>query len=328
MVDPGSPTDNSHTQQPDAAVLELTGACWYLTGPTASGKTTVGLDLADRLNAEIVSLDSMSIYREMDIGTAKPTAQQRARCPHHLVDQISPHQIFSLADYFDAAVECIRQIRRRNKQVLFVGGTPLYLKSLLRGICSGPGPDEEFRQEVFEESQRVGAEALHKRLQQVDPLSAARLHPHDQRRIIRALEVYKLTGQPISHLQLQFDQGRPAEQCRVFVLDWPRAELHQRINRRVDRMFESGLVEEVRQLRAKYGTLSRTAMQAVGYRETMQYLDGQVGREVMIRRTKARTRQFAKRQLTWFRSLSECRWLPMQPDKSAADVADQIVEME
>ncbi len=149
-------------------------------------------------------------------------------------------------------------------------------------------------------------------MQQVDPLSAARLHPHDVRRIIRALEVYKLTGHPISHQQLQFDQGQPAAACRVFVLDWPRDALHARIDARVTRMFQCGLVDEVRGLLQQYGGLSKTAIQAVGYREVSGYLQGQASLEETIAQTKTRTRQFAKRQLTWFRSLSECRWLPMR----------------
>ncbi len=324
MVNGDTSTDNSGTNSPHDDRVERAADCWYLTGPTASGKTNIGLILADQLNAEIISLDSMSVYRGMDIGTAKPTVEQRARCPHHLIDLLDPNQEFSLADYVEAADECIRQIRSRNKQVLFVGGTPLYLKALLRGIFSGPGPDEDFRRQVLEETRRVGVEALHERLQQVDPLSAARLHPQDLRRIIRALEVYKLTGRPISHFQMQFDQGRPAEDCRVIVLDWARDELHRRIDRRVDRMFEAGLVDEVQQLRTRFGMLSKTAIQAVGYREVLQYLDGNWTLDQTVQRTKTRTRQFAKRQLTWFRSLSECRWLPMEIGLSAQDAADRI----
>ncbi len=219
--------------------------CWFLSGPTASGKTSVGLELAERLGAEIILLDSMTIYREMDIGTAKPTAEQQARVPHHLIDIVSPVDEYSLAEYVDAAHAAAAEIRSRGQEVLFVGGTSLYLKSLLRGLYTGPPPDWDFRREVAEEVERVGIEALHARLQQVDPLSAAKLHPHDQRRIIRALEVYKATGRPLSHSQTQFERGRPPEDCRVFVLQWPRAELHRRIEARVDRMFAQGLVEEV-----------------------------------------------------------------------------------
>lgn len=299
--------------------------CWFLTGPTASGKTLVGLELARCLDAEIISLDSMAIYRGMDIGTAKPTSEQREAVPHHLVDIIGPDELYSVSDYVDAAQQCIQEIRARGKEVLFVGGTPLYLKSLLRGTFVGPPADEEFRQSVEQEIKTVGIAALHSRLQQVDPLSAAKLHPNDVRRIVRALEVYRSTGQPISHLQLQFDQARSAHSCRVFVLDWPRPELHHRINTRVDQMFEAGLVEEVRQLSMQGQELSRTARQAVGYAEVLSHLDGGLDLDFTIHRTKTRTRQFAKRQITWFRSLSECRWLARSHGQAARELAETIV---
>ncbi|MGH9895103.1 MAG: tRNA (adenosine(37)-N6)-dimethylallyltransferase MiaA, partial [bacterium] len=192
--------------------------CWFLTGPTAAGKTKVGLELAERIGAEIVSLESMALYQGMDIGTAKPTADDRARIPHHLLDLVPPTEDYSLSQYIVAAHEAIADIRRRGKDVLFVGGTPLYLKSLLRGVYQGPPADWEFRQQIDQELQQVGIEALHQRLSVLDPLLAAKLHPHDKRRIIRALEVFRQTGQPLGHQQMQFDEGRPAEQCQVFSL--------------------------------------------------------------------------------------------------------------
>ena len=204
--------------------------------------------LAERLNAEIISMDSMAIYRGMDIGTAKPSCELRDQIPHHLIDILDPTDVFSVSDYLVAAEECVNDIRTRGKEPLFVGGTPLYLKAMLRGMFEGPPADEEFRAEVAAEIDRVGIEALHQRLQQVDPLSAEKLHPNDVRRVIRALEVYKATGEPISHMQMQFDEGRPADEAKVFVISWPRTELHERINDRVERMFDAGFVEEVRSL--------------------------------------------------------------------------------
>lgn len=300
--------------------------CWFLSGATASGKTTAGLALGKRIDAEIISLDSMSIYKDMDIGTAKPTPAQRDVIPHHLLDIVSPTEEFSLASYVDMAHECAREIQSRGKQVLFVGGTPLYLKSLLRGLSEGPPADWDFRREVEEEVDRVGVEALHKRLQQVDPLAASKLPPGDVRRIIRALEVYKHTGQPISHTQLQFDEGTPAGDCRVFVLNWPRPEIHRRIEERVDRMFEGGLIDEVIGLRDKYSELSRTALQAVGYREVMEHLDGEAELVAATERVKTRTRRFAKRQGTWFRGLCECRFIDMTEEMNPEDIASQIYE--
>lgn len=301
--------------------------CWYLTGPTAAGKTAVGLELAQRINAEIVVLDSMTVYAGMDIGTAKPTAEQRARAPHHLLDVALPNEDYSLAQYIDAAHDVAAEIRSRGREVLFVGGTALYLKSLLRGVYQGPPADWEFRRAIEEEVERVGSEALHQRLALVDPLAAAKLHPNDKRRIIRALEVYRQTGQPLSHRQIQFDEGRPAEQCKVFVLQWPRDELHRRIEQRVDQMFADGLVDEVRGLLAKYGTLSRTASQAVGYREVLEHLQAGVPLSETIEKVKARTRQFARRQETWFRGLSECTFVPLTESDSPQKVADQVAEL-
>ena len=299
--------------------------CWYLTGATASGKTAVGVELAERLNAEIISLDSMAVYCGMDVGTAKPTSEQRSRIPHHLLDIVEPDAEFSLSQYVRMAHQRAEEIRGRGREVLFVGGTSLYLKSLLRGIFPGPPADWEFRQMIEKELEEAGIDALHARLQQVDPLSAAKLHPHDKRRIIRALEVYKQTGRPISHEQTHFDET-PRDECRAFVLKWPRAELHARIERRVDQMFATGLIEEVQGLLDRHETLSRTAAQAVGYRETIEFLEGKHTREATIDLVKIRTRQFARRQETWFRSLDECQYIEASSEFDAAGLAERIFE--
>jgi tRNA dimethylallyltransferase len=301
--------------------------CWFLTGPTASGKTSVALELAKLLDAEIISLDSMAIYRGMNIGTAKPTAAERGQVAHHLIDIADPCESYSLNQYLDAAHAKIAEIRARGHEVLFVGGTPLYLKSLLRGIFQGPAADWEFRRQVSAELETVGVGALHARLAQVDPLSAAKLSPNDVRRIIRALEVQKITGQPISHLQEQFEIAHRADECRVFVLDWPRPQLHARIDARVERMFAAGLAEEVSRLLVRYGELGRTASQAVGYAEAIELVAGRVALAETIERTKTRTRQFAKRQMTWFRSMAECRWVPVDEPLDPAALAARIFEL-
>ncbi len=298
--------------------------CWYLTGPTAVGKTSVGLELARRLGAEIVSLDSMAVYRGMDIGTAKPAREQQQLVAHHLIDILDPDQEFSVSSYVEAAHRAIGEIRRAGREVLFVGGTPMYLKAMLRGIYAGPPADWQFRREVEAEARRVGIAALHERLRSVDPLAAAKLHPHDVRRIIRALEVYKITGQPISHQQLQFDEGVPGDQCRVFALGRPRDALHARIDARVAWMFSAGLIEEVRGLLDRFGTLGRTAAQAVGYAEAIAHLQGRITREEAVRRVRVRTHQFARRQETWFRSLSECRRIELDEQVQPAEVARRL----
>jgi len=299
--------------------------CWFVTGHTAAGKSQVGAALAERIGAEIISLDSMAVYRYMDIGTAKPSAELRRRAPHHLIDVVDPSEQFSLSQYVEAAHAKISEIRQRGRQALFVGGTPLYLKALLRGLYEGPPPDWDFRRQVRAEAEEVGIEALHERLKVIDPLLAAKLHPRDSRRIIRALEVYRVTGEPLSHQQLHFEEGYEAHECRVFVLDWPREKLHERIDARVERMFERGLVDETRQVLSRFGQLSRTASQAVGYRETLEHLEGQRDLEATISLVKTRTRQLAKRQETWFRGLSECRRLPQQEGESPEEIAARIV---
>jgi tRNA dimethylallyltransferase len=221
-----------------------------------------------------------------------------------------------------------------------VGGTPLYLKSLLRGLFAGPPADWQLREEIEREVEEVGQEALHARLAQLDPLAAAQIHPHDTRRLVRALEVFRATGEPISHQQLEFEEGHSANECRVFVLRRARDEQHRRIEQRVDAMLGEGLVEEVERLTTDGRVLGRTARQAVGYREVLDYLSGKgtrnpVGHPVRsvagvgslattAERIKARTRRFAKRQGTWFRSLSECRFVDIAGEADANSLAEQI----
>ena len=303
----------------------LAADCWFLTGPTASGKTAVGLELATLIDGEIISLDSMALYRGMDIGTAKPTAAQRSRVPHHLIDVVEPHEEYSLAQYVTAAHRVVDQIRARGRAPLFVGGTPLYLKALLRGIFVGPPADWTLRERLQQVAATEGAEALHARLAKVDPLSAERLHPRDTRRLVRALEVWEKTGQSITALQQQFDRARPADQCRVSTLQWPRVELGERIDARVEGMFAGGLVDEVRKLLNGPTPLGRTASQAVGYREVIDHLRGVRELAETIELVKRRTRQFAKRQMTWFRSLSECSVLPVSGSSNAHSVARAVV---
>jgi tRNA dimethylallyltransferase len=298
--------------------------CWFLTGATAVGKTRVGIALAERLGAEIISLDSMAIYRGMDIGTAKPTAEDRAAVPHHLLDIVEPADEYSVAQYVDDAAAAVREICTRGKQVLFVGGTPLYLKSLLRGLFDGPPANWAVRGQIEDELAEVGQAALHERLVQVDPVAASNIHPHDTRRLIRALEVYRATGEPLSHQQTEFEEGRSADECRVFVLRRERTELHRRIEGRVEAMIDVGLVDEVAGLTAGGRQLGRTASQAVGYREALAFLAREYDRAAMIERIQVRTRRFAKRQGTWFRSLSECRFVDIAGEVDADEVAERI----
>lgn len=289
-------------------ILDQHPQALILTGPTGSGKSQLALDLAERIGAEIVSMDSMALYRRMDIGTAKPTAEERRRVPHHLLDVLEPWESASVAWWLERAAECCRDIGSRGKRPLFVGGTPLYVKAALYGLFDGPPADETIRRRLGEEAAALGGGGLHARLAAVDPVSAARLHPNDARRIIRALEVWEMTGRAMSDWQTQWLKDVPhAVDGRCFYLDLPRSELYARVDARVERMIAEGFVDEVRALRQLEWPISREAMQAVGYKEVLAYLDGKTDLLETIQRIQLRSRQLAKRQMTWFRHLPPCR---------------------
>lgn len=320
-------SETQDTSYDQISVREITRRCWFLTGATASGKTAISLELADRINAEIISVDSMAIYRLMDVGTAKPSAEQRAAVPHHLIDIIDPDEVFSTSRFHEMAHQKIADIWSRGKEVMFVGGTALYLKSILRGIFQGPPADWDFRNEIESEIEQFGDEYLHQRLQLIDPVAAHHLHPNDHRRIIRALEVFKVTGKPLSHLQMEFESSTSEEDCRVFALRHARPILHQRIEQRVTTMFEKGLLEEVKQIREQYETLSRTASQAVGYKEAMEFIDGKMTMDEAVERMRVRTRRFARHQETWFRGLTECRMVDLEADFETEATVDRLIEL-
>lgn len=301
--------------------------CWYLTGATASGKTKVSVELAQLLDAEIISLDSMAIYRGMDIGTAKPNAEIRSIVPHHLLDIVDPNDSFSVSQYRQRALETIDEIRSRGKEVVFVGGTALYLKALLRGLFPGPPADWEFRKKIEAELEGVESKHLYERLQMVDPVAAHKLHANDRRRIVRALEVYRTTGKPISHWQMEFDQVTQPTDCKVFTLRHQRPLLHERIERRVDSMFDSGLVAEVEDLLNEWGELGHTAGQAVGYQEVVQHLAGEMDLPETIEKVRIRTRRFARHQETWFRGMQECRIIDLEREYNELEVAQRLIDL-
>ena len=323
-------TENEPTassEESSAHEKELALGCWYLTGATASGKSDISIALAKRLDAEIISLDSMAIYRGMDIGTAKPSEENQAEAQHHLIDIVDPSETFSVSQYRERALEAIKQIQSRGHQVLFVGGTALYLKALLRGLFDGPPADWEFRKKIEAELADCDSEQLFIRLESVDPVSAHKLHRNDRRRIIRALEVYYQTGTPISHWQTEFDDATPEDQCKVFTVRHPREILHERIEERVNAMFAGGLVEEVEGLLERWGQLSHTAEQAVGYREAIEFLRGERDREETIEKVLIRTRRFARHQETWFRGLAECRIVDIESPTEPGDIAERIFDL-
>ena len=306
--------------------ISLLRQCWFLAGPTASGKTAVGIALAERIGAEIVCLDSMTIYRGMEIGTAKPTDAERARVPHHLLDIRDPHEEFSAAEYMAAALEACQSIVARGQTPLFVGGTGLYLRSLLRGVFEGPPADWGLRKELEEFAAAHGALALHTKLAAVDPPTAARLHPNDQRRVIRALEIHTLTGQPASVLQKETPLPPEQRPPHVYWLNPDRKVLRERISTRVEAMFAAGFVAEVEQLRRTPHGLGPTARQALGYREVLAHLEDCLPLPEAIEQLKTHTHQFAKRQWTWFRNLEELQAIDIAGTERAETIAESVAE--
>ncbi|MCZ2341421.1 MAG: tRNA (adenosine(37)-N6)-dimethylallyltransferase MiaA [Bacteroidales bacterium] len=305
--------------------------CLILTGPTGSGKSAVALELAERGGYEIVAMDSMTLYRGLDIGTAKPTPAEQARIPHHLIDVLAPSEAGNVAWWLEQAALACATIRNRGHRPLFVGGTPFYLKALLCGLFDAPPTDPALRRQLEQEAEAIGPLAFHERLRLVDPKSADRLHPNDVRRVVRAREVHALTGRPLSDFQQTWDSptfghASPPPQSHLlgYVLEWPRDVLYRRIEARVDAMLAAGWLEEVRQLRDRQPPLSSEAAQALGYRELLAYLDHpQADWSETVQTIKTRTRQFAKRQLTWFRSLPQC--IPISATQP--DIVDQLLRV-
>lgn len=284
---------------------------FVLTGPTASGKSELGLVLAERIGAEIVSLDSMKVYKRMDIGTDKPSPADRARVPHHMLDLREPWEGYTVHDYVRDAMRVARDIVSRGRRVLLEGGTPLYLKALLEGLFQGPEPDPELRRRLVEEARSSGTAHLHRRLAEVDPKAASRIHPNDLRRIVRALEVYEQMGVPISALQTQFGRRSESIKAHLVAVMRPRDVLVGRIRARVDRMLEGGWLDEARALLELDRELCPQAKGALGYRELWAHLRGEMSLERARERIVSQTRRFVRRQLTWLRSFDDLVWVEL-----------------
>lgn len=290
-----------------------------IVGPTASGKTKVSIELAKRINGEIISADSMQVYKYMNIGTAKPTNEERDGIKHYLLDVVLPDEKFNVAKYKNLAKEAIIEILKKGKTPIIVGGTGLYINTLVNGIdfieIDG---DIEYRNELIKRATTEGAESIHKELEAVDPIAAKSIDVNNVRRVARALEIFKVTGKTKTELDME-SQKEVEYDYRLFGLDWERQELYDRIDLRVDMMLEEGLVDEVKNLKEKF-VLSPTAMQGLGYKEVIEYLDGNISYEEMIQKVKLETRHYAKRQLTWFRRDKRIKWLKKE------DAVSKIIE--
>ncbi len=293
-----------------------------LLGPTAVGKTEIALQLAQHLDAEIVSVDSRQIYRQMDIGTAKPTSEEQEAARHHLIDCVDITTTFSVADYQSLADAAIADVQNREKQVLLVGGAGLYFRAIVDGLFEGPGADVSLRKQLEQEASQHGVDVLHARLRACDPVSADRIHPNNLIRVIRALEIYELTGTPMSEHQRQWDQEDQRYPFIAYGLTLPREMLYRRIEHRIDIMLANGLIAEVESLLASGYSRDTFALQSFGYKELIAYLDGKCTYIEAIEELKQNTRRFAKRQLTWFRKDKRIKWLDR---KSTPDVVAYIM---
>ena len=298
-----------------------------ILGVTASGKGQLTFRLAERIGAEIISIDSMKVYRRMDIGTAKPPQQARQRIKYHLIDIVEPSDSFSVGTFLKLAYDAIEQIKSRNKPIIAVGGTALYIKALLYGLFKGLGlEDSKFEIQNSKFKARAAAE-LHRELSKIDPTAADRIHPNDTKRIIRALEVYELTGKPISSLQQQFTAEKTLHNWIIIGLRREKTDTNSRINKRVKKIIAAGLVDEVKSLLAEDKPLSRQARCAIGYAEIIDYLKVQMSLEDATERIKKNTRRLAKNQRTWFKTFKNVNWLDIDAEEPAEKILNHTVTL-
>ena len=296
-----------------------------IAGPTASGKTDLSITLAKELDGEIISCDSMQVYRHMDIGTAKPSFEERAGIPHYMLDVIDPEEAFSVSRYCQMATPILEDIISRGKTAIVVGGTGLYMDALIRGNAFAPYPATGRREELEQIAASEGIEKIQEMLRKVDPDSAARLHPSDQKRIIRAMEVYLETGKSITQHNLETQTTLPRFEAVWFALqDEDRQDLYARIDRRVEKMLEMGLLEEIQALFRMGVPAKATAMQAIGYKEFVGYLAGTCTLEEACSQVQQSSRHYAKRQLTWFRKNPKIHWLTRKKGANTGEILQTL----
>lgn len=296
-----------------------------VVGPTAVGKSAVAVEVAQRLEAEIVSCDSMQVYRQMPVLSQGPTRGQRAQVQHHLIECVEPTQPFSVGEYRKTALPIINQLLERSRRVLIVGGTGLYLRALTEGLCEAPPADVHIRERLWSECQGLGSPTLYDRLRGIDAMAASRIHPHDARRIIRALEVYALTGRPISSWWRQACAELLPDQVTVIGLSRDQEALYHRIDERLlHMMYEEGVINEARRVLGL--PLSRTARQVHGLADLERYLSGDVSLKDTVRIWQQRVRNYARRQLTWFRRTSHIQWLTIHAQEPPWETAARVLE--
>ena len=280
-----------------------------ICGPTASGKTALSIELAKKINGEIISCDSMQIYKYMDIGTAKPTLEEQKEVKHHLIDFVEPNQRYSVAEYKKDTEKSIEEILSKGKTPIIVGGTGLYVDSLIYGIeYPEIELDEEYRKQLEKEIEEKGLESLYNKAKEIDSKAMEKISPNDKKRIMRVVEIYKATGKTKTEQEIESRTHEVKYDYKVFAIKMDREKLYERINKRVDMMIEKGLIEEVQNILKKYDKFP-TAMQGLGYKEVVEYLDGKTTKEEMIDKIKMQTRRYAKRQITWFKKNKQTVWI-------------------
>ena len=303
------------TDPPEQATSTDQDPIWVLSGPTAAGKSNLALQLAETDGLEILSMDSMAVYRHMDIGTAKPTTAERERVPHHLLDLVDPDADFDTKQWCVAAAKAVADVRSRGRQPFFVGGTPLYLMAFFKGMLRGPSAVPAIRERLLSrEAENPGC--LHEELVTRDPEAAARIHHHDKKRLVRALEYLEVTGETISSQRQHFDAKRWRIPCRIAAVRRERDDLHQRVKTRTTAMLEAGLLGEVEAIRDSCG-FSRTAAAAIGYAECLRFLSGGYqGTEELRNKIRRHTHGLIRRQITWLRRIPEVEWIAPDTDVS------------
>ena len=312
-----------------------------ILGVTASGKGRVAFKLAEKLGAEIISIDSMKVYRRMNIGTAKPPKEALQQVRYHLIDVVEPSESFSVGTFLKMAQDAIKQITNRNIPIIAVGGTALYIKALLYGLFEGPGANLQLRAKLKKRAEAEGLRSLYQELTQIDPVAAERISSNDAKRIIRALEIYHLTGKPISDFQKQWmtedglavagtatnDRGRKNCDWTIIGLRREKAQENKRINARVKKMISDGIVDEVKSLLAEEKLMSPQAQSAIGYAEIIDYLNGRYNLEDSVELIKKNTRRLAKHQRTWFKTFRDVNWIDIEPDESAEKIISRAAKL-
>ncbi len=297
-----------------------------VVGPTASGKTKLSIDLATHLNTEIISADSRQIYKELSIGTAKPEIDDLNKVKHHFIDHISINEKYDVGKFVKEASEVISKLHHENKLPIVVGGTGLYINSLLYGIFEGPSSDKNIRTSLEAELNELGLQSLLEKLKKFDFETYQRIDKNNPRRVIRALEVYYLTGQPISKLQ-KVKQRKPDYEIYIFGLNWDRKILYERINKRTEKMIKNGLIDEVKTVIEKFGEDVNVVLQTVGYKEVIQFLKNEISYDEMIELIKRNTRRYAKRQLTWFRKDKNIFWFDVESENDFQQITKKILDL-